>query len=78
MERTVRSGISNDAACDDFDARSARALVFETESTPDTSVRIDPRHEEQVGGGVTDFEYLDDGNILCYPSLVLSYLDTAD
>ena len=74
----TESGISSDTARDDFDARSARARVFETESTPDASVRIDPRHEVQVGGGVADFWYLDDGDILCHPSLVLSYIDAFD
>ena len=41
-------------------------------------VRIDPKHSIQVNGGLIDFWYLDDGDILCDPSLVLPYLEAFD
>jgi hypothetical protein len=44
----------------------------------DQDVRIDPRREIQVGGGLADFWYLDDGDILCHPILVWPYLMAFD
>ena len=58
------------AASEDFDQRAARARAFEAEAVTDEEVRIDPRHEIQVGGGLPDFWYLDDGDIICSPVLV--------
>ena len=69
---------SIEAARADFDGRVARAHAFEADPGTDEVVRIDPRHEVQIGGGVADFWYLDDGDILCHPLLVLPYLDAFD
>ena len=38
----------------------------------------DPRHGLQTGGGLADFWYLDDGDVLCSPSLVIPYLKALD
>ena len=37
-----------------------------------------PDHEIQPGGGLADFWYLDDGDVLCDPRLVSSYLKAFD
>jgi hypothetical protein len=62
----------------DFDGRTDRTRTFEAGPETDEAVRIDPRHEVQDGGGLADFWYLDDGDILCHPFLVLSYLTAFD
>jgi hypothetical protein len=67
-----------DAACDDFDRRSIRVRSFQTDPEDDHEVRLDPRHEVQVGGGMVEYWYLDDGDILCHPLLVLPFLDAFD
>ena len=38
----------------------------------------DPRHVLQKHGDLADFWYMDDGDILCHPSLVPSYLREFD
>ena len=38
----------------------------------------DPRHAVQENGGLADFWYVDDGDILCHPMLVLSNLQAFD
>ena len=38
----------------------------------------DPRHTLQENGGQTDLWYIDDGDILCHPILVPSYLRDYD
>jgi hypothetical protein len=38
----------------------------------------DPRHEVQAHGGLADYWYLDDGDILCDPLLVYHFLASFD
>ena len=59
------------AACEDFDGQSARVHSFETEPVGDQEVRFDPRHEVEVGGGMVDFWYLADSDILYHPVLIV-------
>ena len=69
---------TNEAAIQDFDHRSVRARSFEEEAHENTEVRLDPRLELQKNGGLADFWYLDDGDIMCDPSMVLPFLDAFD
>ena len=68
-----------------FDSRTARSVSWHN-SEP-TSRRLqsgsrailtDPAHELQFRRGIKDFWYLDDGDILCDPRLVLPYLNAFD
>ena len=52
------------AACNDFDGRAARAVAFDAEAPENVEVRLDPRQEVQAHGGLVDFWYSDDGDIL--------------
>ena len=72
------NGINAEAANADYDEKTSRAQTFETAAGDSEEVCIDPRHEVQVGGGIADFWYLDDGDILCYPILVMPYLEAFD
>ena len=68
----------SDDANTDFDRRRQSVRTFEESSQSDDPVRIDPRNEIQVNGGIADFWYLDDGDVLCDPRLVLPYLTAFD
>ena len=71
-------GIGIAAARADYDQRSQLASDFEATPCDAAGARIDPRHSVQVKGGLVDFWYLDDGDILCDPRLVVPYLDAFD
>ena len=69
----------------DYDDRQSRATAFRNippahrrEEHGEKLIMTDPRHEVQAGGGVADFWYLDDGDILCDARLVLPYLTNFD
>ena len=77
-------GVQHDAA-NEFDGRATRASAWE--ATPPARRRQeagaglvvpDPRHEVQAEGGLADFWYLDDGDILCDPRLVQPFLASFD
>ena len=68
-----------DGAKKNFAERGARADAWEKTPPQDrrddqrNSVIVpDPRHEVQENGGLADFWYLDDGDILCDPRLALA------
>ena len=42
------------------------------------NILADPEHDIQAWGGVADFWYVDDGDILCQPQLVHQYLCSYD
>ncbi len=71
------------AAAEEFDARIRRIAEWEN-SVPSQrrdeagAIQTDPRHEIQAFGGVADFWYLDDGDILCDPMLVCPLLQRYD
>jgi hypothetical protein len=62
----------------DFDKREQLGSDFDAAVAAEGGARIDPRHEVQVDGGLVDFWYLDDGDILCHPRLVFPYLAAFD
>jgi hypothetical protein len=61
------------SAVNAFDGRAARVTQFRSSRSGS-----DPRHEVQAGGGLADFWYLDDGDVLCSPALVVPYLQAFD
>lgn len=71
------------AASQEFDERLRR---IESWSGTDPALRrrddgmiaTDPRHEIQAFGGIADFWYIDDGDILCDPRLVCPLLQSYD
>ncbi len=72
-------------AANEFDERSARAASWEAVSPEQRRsgdgadvIIPDPRHEIQTAGGLADFWYLDDGDILCDPRLVRPFLGHFD
>ena len=78
-------GVAVSAAEIEYDDRQARATAWQIVPPADRrdgggvgSIVTDPRHEVQAFGGVADYWYLDDGDILCDPRLVLSFLTTFD
>ena len=79
------SGEQLQAAQYDFDQRRIRHRAW-TETTPsgrrsdsgDKAIIPDPAHEIQAFGGIADFWYLDDGDIICHPELVLAILQSHD
>jgi len=66
------------AACDDYDCRKRRGEAFDAGSDASAELRLDPRDEMQVMGGLVDFWYLDDGDIFCHSQLVARYLQAFD
>ena len=69
----------------EFGQRAARHDAWaatspaERRSTDGTRALVpDPSHEVQAFGGVADFWYLDDGDILCHPLLVRAMLECHD
>ena len=76
------SGAAEQAVAAEFDERSVRAGAWS--ATPPAQRRVehggvstittDPRHEVQTAGGLADWWYLDDGDVLCHPRLVPEYL----
>ncbi len=73
------------AADEEFDRRSERAVAWRAltpaqrrEADSGGGILPDPLHEVQSGGGLADWWYLDDGDILCHPRLVLPYLQCFD
>ena len=65
------------AARSDYDARATAAEAFRN-SEADLRRGQDPRHKVQKFGGLAGFWYLDDGDILCCPILVLPFLQAFD
>jgi hypothetical protein len=72
-------------ADEEFDRRTARAEAWNAtapvqrrEQDGSKTIVPDPRHEIQASGGLADFWYLDDGDILCDPRLVYPYLRSFD
>ena len=63
------------AAQADFDNRSLATRTFQEQAL---GCVVDPRHEIQKSGGLADFWYLDDGDILCSPLLVKPFLIAFD
>ena len=72
-------------AAGEFDERAARTSAWE--ATPPAGRRQesgagpvvpDPRHEVQADGGLADFWYLDDGDVLCDPCLVQPFFASFD
>jgi len=69
----------------EYDDRQTRAQIWEA-ATPKQrqvggagdSLLTTPDNEVQKGGGIAEFWYLDDGDILCDPELVLPYLQAFD
>ena len=73
------------AAANEFDSRQSRSATWLASSPQDRreqsisqSIIPSPQHETQAYGGVADFWYLDDGDILCEPGLVLALLQHFD
>ena len=76
------------AAASEYDERSVRreawlasAPADRRASSGNKAIITDPRHEVQALGGIADFWYLDDGDILCDPRLVpalIQHYDPAD
>ena len=73
------------AAVDEYDARVSRAVAWEALAPEERrcesgakSIIPDPRHEIQAAGGIADFWYLDDGDIMCDPLLVRPFLEAFD
>ena len=67
----------------DYDQRLQRSTAWERTDPvhrrdPHGIIDPDPRHEIQYLGGIADFWYLDDGDILCDPKLVLPFLQQYD
>ena len=67
-----------EAAVADFDAHTLAAQNFQSQDARAPLRSLDPRHEVQKGGGLADFWYLDDGDILCCPGLVVPFLQAFD
>jgi hypothetical protein len=66
-----------DEACIDHDSRKQKSADFDRDPRED-GAQIDPKHSIQINGGLADYWYLDDGDILCDPSLVAPYLEAFD
>ena len=66
-----------DRARVDYDERQhcTRTFPEQRSSTPEA---VDPRHQVQVAEGLADFWYLDDGDVLCCPTLVKPFLAAFD
>ena len=73
------------AAEREYDERGSRAQQWS--NTPPAErreaggallVTTDPQHEVQASGGVVDYWYLDDGDVLCDPQLVVPFLRSFD
>jgi hypothetical protein len=62
----------------EHDLRMQESSAFESTQVEGAGVRIDPWHRIQKNGGIVDFWYLDDGDILCDPRLVVPYLEAFD
>jgi hypothetical protein len=57
----------------------AAARPVERRTTPEGGAIVpDPRHEIQPGGGIVDYWYLDDGDVLTSPHLVAPFLRAFD
>ena len=68
-----------------YDAHATRAAVWSAATPaqrqvggPGSSIQPSPDHEVQQCGGLADFWYLDDGDVLCDPRLILHYLQAFD
>jgi broad specificity phosphatase PhoE len=59
-------------------AWSATTPALRRESGGANAIVPDPAHEVQAQGGLADYWYLDDGDILCDPRLVHPYLTSFD
>jgi hypothetical protein len=77
--------LGSTAVEEEFDDRQARAAAWESllpearrQEQGARAIIPDPRHEIQSGGGIADFWYLDDGDIMCDPQLVLPFLECFD
>ena len=73
------------AANREFDGRAEQAAAWRAlepssrrESDSAGAIVPDPLHEVQLHGGLLDEWYLDDGDILCDPRLVVPYLQAFD
>ena len=66
------------AAREDFDNRQEATRVFQERRASSTDDCVDPRLQVQQGGGLADFWYLDDGDVLCCPLLVNHFLVAFD
>ena len=72
-------------AAAEFDERAARAQRWmatppmqRRTSEPSSRIIADPLHELQARGGIADFWYIDDGDVLIDPRLVQPYLEAFD
>ena len=81
----VRSHDAAHEAARDFDDRRERTTQWRAappaqrrEGDGTGPIVTDPLHEVQFGGGLADFWYLDDGDVLCDARLVLPYLASFD
>ena len=73
------------AAGDEFDKRAQLTATWAAtpparrrEAVGHKAIVPDPSLEVQTLGGLADFWYLDDGDILCVPGLVVVYLQAFD
>ena len=81
----ISGSVEEEAANKDYDERITKAAAWDA-ATPTAkrqpdgrrSLITDPRHEIQKSGGIADFWYLDDGDVLCDPLLVPAYLRAFD
>ena len=79
------ASVSFDGARLDYDERLQKKTSWATQSPsekqvsgPGGSLNVNPDNEVQTNGGIADFWYLDDGDILCDPRLALPYLRAFD
>ena len=61
----------------DHAARLQESANFQLGGTEKLTGAIDPQHALQKSGGLADQWYLDDGDIMCHPILVLPFTKTS-